>query len=254
MEIHFLGVGEACDGNQPNTSILLRTEPDETAGRILLDCGFSVPHRYFSLLPDPEELEILWISHFHGDHFFGTPLLLLWFWEMGRQKPLHILGPPGVESTIKQALELAYPNLLPRLRFSLLFLEIEPGKEQKISDTVWQAAYNEHTQPCLSLRLELHGKAIFYSGDGRPTPASQALARGCDIIIHEAYGFADTTPGHGSIDACLDFARHAGAAQIALVHLQRQIRMQCKSSIASLGKKYPGLTILLPEKESRIML
>jgi ribonuclease BN (tRNA processing enzyme) len=96
MQIHFLGVGEACDGNQPNTSILLKPDIEDTAGRILLDCGFSVPHQYFSLDPSPEELEILWISHFHGDHFLGTPLLLLWFWEMGRQKSLHILGPPEI--------------------------------------------------------------------------------------------------------------------------------------------------------------
>lgn len=254
MEIHFLGVGEACDGSQPNTAILLKTAPDETAGPILLDCGFSVPHRYIALQPDPEELETLWISHFHGDHFFGTPLLLLWFWEMGRQKPLYIVAPPGVAKAIKQAMELAYPNLLPRLEFSLLFLEIEPGAQKKIADTLWRAAYSEHSQPCLSLRLELHGKTIFYSGDGRPTPATQALAAGCDIIIHEAYGFEDTTPGHGSIAACLDFARTAGVAQIALVHLHRNIRPQCQTTLASLEKKYPGITILLPEKGSRIML
>ena len=33
MEIHFLGVGEACDGNQTNTSILLKTDSRETAGQ-----------------------------------------------------------------------------------------------------------------------------------------------------------------------------------------------------------------------------
>ena len=51
MEIHFLGVGEACDGSQPNTAILLRTDAEQRAGRILLDCGFSVPHRFFALEP-----------------------------------------------------------------------------------------------------------------------------------------------------------------------------------------------------------
>jgi len=254
MEIHFLGVGEACDGNQPNTSILLKTDIEEISGRILLDCGFSVPHQYFSLNPTPEELEILWISHFHGDHFLGTPLLLLWFWEMGRQKPLHILGPPGVEARIKEAMELAYPNLLSRLGFSLLFLDIEPGEQKTLSDTVWQAAYNEHSQPCLSLRLELHNKAIFYSGDGRPTPMTQLLAEGCNIIIHEAYGFEDTTPGHGSIATCLDFARNAGVKQIALVHMQRHIRPQSKTTIESMERKFPEIKILLPEKGSRISL
>jgi len=254
MEIYFLGVGEALDANQPNTSILLKANAEEAAGRILLDCGFSVPQHFFTLEPDPEELEILWISHFHGDHFFGTPLLLLWFWEMGRRKPLHIVGPPGVAAIIKQAVDLAYPNLWPRLGFALSFVEIVAGAQKKISDTVWQAAYNEHSQPCLSVRIELHGKAIFYSGDGRPTPMTRSLAEGCDIIIHEAYGFEDTTPGHGSIGACLDFTRNAGVTQIALVHVQRNIRPQCKTTIAGLAKKYVGLKILLPEKGSTISL
>ncbi|KPK27250.1 MAG: hypothetical protein AMJ61_06345 [Desulfobacterales bacterium SG8_35_2] len=254
MEIHFLGVGEACDSSQSNTSILVKTGPDETAGRILLDCGFSVPLHYFALNPDHEELEMLWISHFHGDHFLGTPLLLLWFWETGRQKPLHILGPPGLETIITQAMQLAYPTLLSRLGFSLLFREIEPGQQKKISDSVWQTAYNEHSVPCLSLRLELQNKSIFYSGDGRPTPMTQSLAKGCDIIIHEAYGLEDTTPGHGSIAACLQFARNTGVAQIALVHMHRNIRPQSGTALERIAGKYSGIKILLPEKGSKIVL
>ena len=254
MEIYFLGVGEACDALHPNTSILLKTDAGKNTGRILLDCGFTAPHQYFSLHPDPEELEILWVSHYHGDHFLGTPLLLLWFCESGRQKPLQILGPPGVEMKINKALELAYPNLLPRLGFSLSFMEIEPGELQEISDTVWQAAYNEHPQPCLSVRIETDGKDIFYSGDGRPTPMSLALAAGCHIIIHEAYGLEDTTPGHGSIAACLEFARNAGVAQIALVHMQRTVRCQCKTAIVRLEKEFPEIKIMLPEQGSKIIL
>ena len=254
MDIHFLGVGEACDGNQPNTSILLKTDKTETAGRILLDCGFTVPHQFFFLHPDPDELEILWISHFHGDHFFGTPLLLLWFWEMGRHNKLEIAGPPGVESKITQAMELAYPNLLGRIGFPLLFVEMDQGEQKKIADSMWQVAYNEHSQPCLSLRLELQNKTIFYSGDGRPTPSTQSLARGCDIIIHEAYGFQDTTPGHGSITTCLEFCRKAGVKQLALLHMQRDFRQQAGTALKNLKKEYAEINILLPEKWSSVTL
>jgi ribonuclease BN (tRNA processing enzyme) len=254
MEIHFLGVGEACDGNQPNTSILLKTAAEETAGRILLDCGFSVPHQYLSLNPAAEELEILWISHFHGDHFLGTPLLLLWFWEMNREKPLNIIGPPGVEAKVKQAMELAYPNLKSRFGFPLLFHEITPEKQLLVSDSSFRGAYNEHSQPCLSLRLELQGKSIFYSGDGRPTPQSRSLVHGCDIVIHEAYRFEDSVPGHGSIRTCLAFARGAGAKRLALVHIQRDVRMQWMNKIAEFLNEYTDLEIILPEKGSVIAL
>jgi len=254
MEIHFLGVGEACDGNQPNTSILLKTNIRETAGRILLDCGFSVPHQYLSLNPPAEELETLWISHFHGDHFLGTPLLLLWFWEMNRRKPFTIIGPPGIKAKIKQAMELAYPKFISRLEHVLIFHEILPEEELYISESTWKASYNEHSQPCLSLRLELHGKSIFYSGDGRPTPMTQSLAKGCDIIIHEAYGFEDSTPGHGSISTCLDFAGNSGVKRLALVHMQRDTRTQCKDIIVNLQGKSKDVEIILPEKGSTISL
>ena len=254
MEIHFLGVGEACDGDQPNTSILLKTDAGETAGRILLDCGFSVPHHYLSLHPSAEELETLWISHFHGDHFLGAPLLLLWFWESGRNKPLNIIGPPGVKIKIEQAMELAYPNFMSRLEYSLIFNEILPEEELHISESTWKAAFTEHSQPCLSLRLEINGKSIFYSGDGRPTPMTQSLASGCDIIIHEAYGLEDSTPGHGSISTCLDFANNSRVKRLALVHIQRESRIQCKDMIADIHRKFTEVEIILPEKGDKIIL
>ena len=254
MEIYFLGVGEACDGRQPNTSILLKTDAAEKRGRILLDCGFSTPHSYFALIPPAEELQVLWISHFHGDHFLGTPLLLLWFWEMKRESPLTILGPPGIEAAIRNAMNLAYPNLLGRLGYSLSFHEIRPGNKVHIAGSTWRGEYNEHSQPCLSLRLEVHDKAIFYSGDGRPTSKTLTLATGCDLIIHEAYGFDDTTPGHGSISTCVEFARNAGVRRLGLVHMQRDIRLQAREIIKHLQEKHPGQEIFMPEKGDSMIL
>ena len=83
---------------------------------------------------------------------------------------------------------------------------------------------------------------------------TQSLARGCDIIIHEAYGFEDSTPGHGSISTCLDLARNSGVERLALVHMQRDTRTQCKDVIANFQKKYKDVEIILPEKGSIIKL
>jgi len=254
MEIHFLGVGEACDGSQPNTSILIKTAANEKAGRIMLDCGFSTPHQYLSLNPPPEELDILWISHFHGDHFLGTPLLLLWFWEVGRTGSFRIAGPPGIEDTIRQAMDLAYPTLLSRLGYPLIFHEIPPGPSQQIAAASWKTAYNEHSQACLSLRLTLNEKSVFYSGDGRPTPATAILAEGCDMIIHEAYGLGDLIPGHGSINACVEFARRAGTKRLTLVHIQRDIRRKSKQAIKDQQKISSDMEILLPEKDTSLFV
>ena len=139
MELNFLGVGEACDGNQPNTSILLKTDSSKTAGRILLDCGFSVPHQYLSLNPPTEELETLWISHFHGDHYCGLPLLLLRFWEMGRTKPLLLIGQNGIADKVYAIMDMAFSGFMKKLCYEIQFKEVESGRPESISGLSFQA-------------------------------------------------------------------------------------------------------------------
>jgi ribonuclease BN (tRNA processing enzyme) len=252
MKLFFLGVGEALDANQPNTSILVFRDNNQHNGQILLDCGFTVPHEYFKLNPDAETLEVLWISHFHGDHFMGVPLLILRFWELNRQEPLTIVGQKGVENKILAAVELAYPGLHDRLGFSLVFKEIGPAVSFDISGFHWQTALNAHSQPCLALRLEKQGKSFFYSGDGRPTAETLALAKDCDIIIHEAYRFQDETPGHGSIDGCIDFARKADVSRLVLLHIHQTDRQSFIKEIQSMVQSISDIEILLPESGDTI--
>ena len=83
---------------------------------------------------------------------------------------------------------------------------------------------------------------------------TRSLADKCDIIIHEAYGFEDTVPGHGSISTCLDFARKAGTKRLALVHMQRDVRIQCVKAIKDIQREYTDFEILLPETGSTFSL
>jgi len=242
MKIHFLGVGEACDPDFPNTSILV----DTSSGQALLDCGFTVPHRYFALHDDPEKLDILWISHFHADHFFGVPLLLLRFWEMGRKKPLTIVGQPGTKQKISAAMELAFPTLYDRFNYTINYIEIKPDTKIKENDMSFSTAVNDHSAPCLAVRLDYEDKSLFYSGDGRPTEASLKLATDCNLVIHEAYRANGDTPGHGSITGCIDFAVQAKAQNLALVHIQRQER---KDNFAEIETQLldAGIPFLIPQ-------
>lgn len=247
MNIVFLGVGEACDENYPNASILVNAADDNRQTQVLLDCGFTTPHIYFAACNNADELDALWISHFHGDHFFGTPLLLLRFWEMGRRKPLLIIGQPGVEERISAAMDLAYATLRSKFNFPLRFVELEPGRSVAEAGINWQAAANDHSAPSLSVRLEKNGKKIFYSGDGRPTASTVELARGCDLVVHEAFRVNGETPGHGSISGCLDFALAAGVKNLALIHLQRHERLHQRRQIEELIKKVAGPKVFIPE-------
>jgi ribonuclease BN (tRNA processing enzyme) len=251
-EVEFIGVGEACDPLYPNTSLLLRNTAGQ--GRVLLDCGFTAPHLYFRQCSDPEELQVLWISHFHGDHFFGVPLLLLRFWEMGRRNTLHILGPRGVEEKICQAMDLAYPNFMAKLQYGLHFQEVEPGCSHLAAGLTWSTAENEHSERALAVRIEDREKVLFYSGDGRPTPETLALAAGCDLVVHEAFRLSGETPGHGNVLACIDFAKKSGAKNLALLHINRNERADRLAEIQETIQKTVELKIFLPEPGDCLIL
>lgn len=246
MRVTFLGVGEACDAWQPNTALLVEAGQQAKTYYILCDCGFTTPHRYFQLCDDGEQLDAVWISHFHGDHFFGLPLLLLRFWEMGRRRPLRILGQRGIENKVAAAMELAFPSFMGKLRYPVDYGVVEPGRPQTVDGIRWATAENDHSQRALAVRIEAD-RVLYYSGDGRPTAAAATLAAGCDLLVHEAFRYAEDTPSHGSVVACLDFAGRAEAQALALVHVERTVRRLQKPAIIRALEETRTFRAFLPE-------
>lgn len=246
MEITFLGVGESCDPDYPNTSLLVRAGSDGSRRELLLDCGFTVPHLYFARQNDPEQLDGVWISHFHGDHFFGVPLLQLRLREMGRRRPLVIMGQPGVGRKVSQAMELAFPGFAERLGYSIDFRELEPGRSLDLLGFEWQAAEGAHSQPALAVRIKHLGGSLYYSGDGRPTPETIELAAGCQLAVQEAFYLREEAGGHGSVRRCLEFARQARVGRLAMVHLERRTRRRL-AEIEELIRQAADLHVFLPE-------
>ncbi len=251
MEILFIGVGEACDSSHGNNSTLVTTA---NGTRILLDCGFSVPHHYFRLASDSLELDYVWISHFHGDHFLGLPLLFLRLWLMGRTRPLVIVGQKGVERKALDALELAYPGFEDKLTFSIEFQVISPRETATIGGLQWSTALTQHSQYNLGLRLDdgEDKKCLYYSGDGRSNNQVRELIHGCDLAIHESFDMVDTFPYHGSITSSLQLADECEVGQIALVHLDHTMRKKESERIKKIVQARPGT--LLPVSGDRITL
>ena len=129
MRVTFTGVGEAFDDLLPNTSILV----ESGSSSILLDCGFSVACRFWSQAENPLALDAVYVSHFHADHYFGIPALIVRSIEEGRSKRLTIMGPSGIESRITRLIEMAYSNALAQAKFEVFYIECEPGDDFKHS-------------------------------------------------------------------------------------------------------------------------
>jgi ribonuclease BN (tRNA processing enzyme) len=252
MEVVFVGVGEAFDHKRPNTSILLQAA--DGGKSVLLDCGFSAPMYFWDLCPAPLDLDAVWISHLHGDHFFGLPQVLLRFHEQEREKELIVAGGPGVEKSIKAALDLAYPGVREKMGYSLRFLEVTPGSDFKLPGFTCRVAKVEHAVYSLALRLEDASNSVFYSGDGRSTPESSALAADCDLVIHEAFGLDPVKPDHGSVRESIEFAVRAGAAHLALVHVQRDVRAEKAGEIREMLAQISGMQAFLPRSGDSLKL
>lgn len=249
MRVQFIGVGEAFDEEHANTSIAVSFGAADRSVHLLLDCGFTAAAAYYRHASIGADLDAVWISHFHGDHFLGLPLLLLRFQDEGRTRPLMVVGQQGGEDKLWDALELAYPTFRQRLAYPVLFHEVDAGQNFHLMGASWSFAANDHSDsaPCLSLRLAHGGRTLFYSGDGRPTPASLELMRGVDLLIHEAFGMEAGTPGHGGVRGCLDLARTSGARALALVHVNRRVRRAHGEEIRAMLAREFGAQGMLPE-------
>jgi ribonuclease BN (tRNA processing enzyme) len=247
MKIKFIGVGEAFDEELSNTSIWVRAAGSCNESSILLDCGFTAPSSFWKSCRDPDNLDAIWISHFHGDHFFGLPALLTRFWEMKRAKPLLILGQRGIEETVVQTVKLAYSSVMDRLAYDIRFMTVEPGEVVQAAGAAWRSAVNGHSQRDLAVRIEAGGKALFYSGDGLSTDETLLLAHGADLVIHEAFRLEAEIPGHGNIVKCIDFARRAKARSLALVHIDRNERHRRREDILRVSAEVKDFEVLMPE-------
>jgi ribonuclease BN (tRNA processing enzyme) len=111
---------------------------------------------------------VILISHFHGDHFFGLPFLLLDYWVSNREEELHIVGPPGIEARIEELLTLAFPGL-PELRkgYRRRYTEIDDGVDGEVEGLAFTAFEVDH-MPSLryfGYRTAVAGRTLAYSGD-----------------------------------------------------------------------------------------
>jgi ribonuclease Z len=99
----------------------------------MIDCGEWSQNRLSDLKIPRNRIGQIFISHLHGDHFFGLIGLITSYGLSGRQLPLEIFSPPGLREIIE--IQLLYCGV--ELPFELRFKEIDTRKSDKIfSDEV----------------------------------------------------------------------------------------------------------------------
>ena len=240
MKVQFVGVGEAFDESLPNNSQLLEWD----GCRLLIDCGYAVPHALWRLYPDANYIDAVYISHRHADHYFGLPSYLLRLDEDGRRRPLVILCPE--KQVILEMIDYAYQGVLAKLAFEADIREVSTERPVEFQNSRMEFAVSSHPVKNFAVAVHAENKKYAYSGDGNFNKHTRQLYTGCSLLVHEAYALDQDVPGHARIGEVLQMAREQGVRKLALTHLQRDVRRKKRFEIEALIRD-SGLEVLIPE-------
>jgi ribonuclease Z len=118
LSIFFVGTGgSAPTARRGLPSALVRRGGD----RIMFDCGEGTQRQLVSTIGLTELTEI-YVTHFHADHWLGLPGMLKTFDLRGRERPLTIHGPRGLQTLLGLAMRMAG-----RIGFDLHIVELVAG-------------------------------------------------------------------------------------------------------------------------------
>jgi len=222
LDVLFVGTaGSAPTARRGLPATLVRRGGD----RLLFDCGEGTQRqllRSIGLI----ELEEVFITHFHADHFLGLPGMLKTFGLRGRERPLVVHGPPGLRRLFK-----GLQPVIGRTGFPLELVELDPN-EELVRDGYRIATFAvNHRGPAQGYAViederpgrfdeararELgvtpgpdfgrlqngeavgdvrpeqvlgparRGRKVVLTGDTTPSDMTEAVAHGADLLVHEA--------------------------------------------------------------------
>jgi ribonuclease BN (tRNA processing enzyme) len=200
MQVRFVGCGDAFgSGGRFNTCFHVSSENVN----FLIDCGASSLPALKQQGIARDDINLVLITHFHGDHFAGLPFLLLDAQFTRRTRPLVIAGPDGIETRLTQAMEVMFEHSSKtRQRFDLSVVALKPGETRAfgaVNVTPFPVVHGASGGPFLAYRIEAEGRVVAYSADTEWTETLIPAARDADLFIAEAYYYDRIVKNHLSL-------------------------------------------------------
>jgi ribonuclease BN (tRNA processing enzyme) len=245
-QIVFLGSGSPNPDPEhqgPALAIIVHGQP------YIVDCGAglvrqaSAAHAKGFTSLTMERLTRAFVTHLHSDHTIGLPDLMFTPAVTGRKEGLELIGPPGLAAMTKHieeawsedrdvrfyggepAVPKAYEVHVHEIDKDGIVYEDANVKVRafSVNHGKWLHAYG--------YRFETPDRVIVVSGDTTYCPNLIANAKGCDVLIHEAYsaeGLRHRTPEWQAYHASYhtsgpDVGRIANALKPKLVLLYHEL-------------------------------
>jgi ribonuclease Z len=188
FELQILGSASATPmtGRHPTAQLLAVGE-----GRYLIDCGEGTQWRMLEHRRRLSSLRVIFISHLHGDHYFGLFGLLGSLHLQGRQEPLTIVGPPGLDFVLNtQALHSGV-----HYGFTITFVPVDTEAHSVVYEDALVCVRSlpmRHRIPCCGYLFEEQPRRNKLVKERLPASLSTAelalLAQGHDLPADPATG------------------------------------------------------------------
>ncbi|MEM8750948.1 MAG: MBL fold metallo-hydrolase [Pseudomonadota bacterium] len=164
--------------------------------KIVVDCGIGVTRGLVDQGMALKDLELIFITHMHSDHYLELGPLLHTAWTAGLATPVTIYGPDGITDY--------WSSFLQSMKADIDLRKADEGRpdlESLINIHVMDAGTvcNEpglkvsamrNTHPPLintfALRFSCGDCDVVFSGDTAFLPGLAEFAKGTDLLIHEA--------------------------------------------------------------------
>lgn len=222
LSVFFAGTGGSLPSPRRGLPAVLVRRGGE---RILIDCGEGTQRQLVSSI-GLLDLDEIFLTHFHADHWLGLPGMLKSFDLRGREMPLSVYGPPGLAELLAGVMHYAG-----RTNFELRVVELEPNQVLERDGYAIAAVPVDHRSPAYAYvlfederpgafdpdaavarglrpgpdfgRLQRGetvdgvtpeqvmgpprpGRKLVISGDTRPSESLKVAAHGADLLVHEA--------------------------------------------------------------------
>jgi ribonuclease BN (tRNA processing enzyme) len=224
----------------------------EVAGqRLLFDCGEGTIHQLLRAGVQPQEIQDLFLTHLHLDHIagltgfvFGSFYFNLRAAEGQQRARLQVYGPEDTDHLFG-SLRGAYRVDMANRRkmgvptqgfFDETVHRLATGPVLERPEYRITAAPADHGIETFGFRIDYDGGSLVLSGDTTYAPSIVALARGADVLVHEAH-MADERPTnplyapvweniaaiHSTPEQAGRVAREAGVRRLIVTHLKPDI-------------------------------
>lgn len=224
-KVTFAGSGDAFgSGGRFQTCIVV----EGPTRRIAIDFGTSSLIALNQLGIAHNSLDAVVLTHFHGDHCGGIPFMLMdAMLGAKRQTPLTIAGPRNTKARLADACEALFPGMLVmRPEFPVHYVEMELMKTnplvEGVSATPYPAVHTRETNPT-SVRVEVEGKIVSYSGDSAWSEHVAPLAKDADLFVTECYFHAKPVRFHMNYPDIQEHWHEIHAKRTILTHMSEEM-------------------------------